>query len=172
MPIRFRCCYCDKLLGIARRKAGSVVDCPHCSEKLIVPTPDAEAEAASPEEEAQESAEDNALASRGGGAQLFENGFDGLLHPASTSPVPEAPTHPSPTWATKTAPPLAYQPPRFLDPPPLPPAPHVPHVPYVPPPPPGIFISSTKLTLLGILSMVLLAAVFLAGYFASKMGRH
>ena len=40
MPIRFRCVYCDKLLGIARRKAGAVVDCPHCAEKLIVPTPD------------------------------------------------------------------------------------------------------------------------------------
>ena len=167
MPIRFRCCYCDKLLGIARRKAGTVVDCPHCSEKLIVPTPDLEGEAASPEEEARDSAEDSALASAGGGAQLFENGdFDVLLHPSPTLPMPERPTQPSPTLVTRTAPPLSYQPPRFLDPPPPPLAP------YVPPPPPGIFISSTKLTLLSILSMVLLAAVFLAGYFASsRMGK-
>jgi phage FluMu protein Com len=44
MPIRFRCVYCDKLLGIARRKAGSVVNCPQCNQPLIVPTPDAEPE--------------------------------------------------------------------------------------------------------------------------------
>jgi phage FluMu protein Com len=42
MPIRFRCVYCDKLLGIARRKAGAVVNCPQCGQPLIVPTPEAE----------------------------------------------------------------------------------------------------------------------------------
>ena len=45
MPIRFRCVYCDKLLGIARRKAGAVVNCPQCQQPLIVPTPEPEAEA-------------------------------------------------------------------------------------------------------------------------------
>jgi hypothetical protein len=40
MPIRFRCVYCDKLLGIARRKAGAVVNCPQCQQPLIVPTPE------------------------------------------------------------------------------------------------------------------------------------
>jgi len=44
MPIRFRCVYCDKLLGIARRKAGSVVNCPQCRQPLIVPTPEPEPE--------------------------------------------------------------------------------------------------------------------------------
>ncbi|MEZ6141612.1 MAG: hypothetical protein R3B84_13655 [Zavarzinella sp.] len=39
MPIKFRCVYCDKLLGIATRKAGTTVDCPQCSNALIVPTP-------------------------------------------------------------------------------------------------------------------------------------
>ena len=42
MPIRFRCVYCDKLLGIAKRKAGAVVDCPQCKQPLIVPTPEPE----------------------------------------------------------------------------------------------------------------------------------
>lgn len=42
MPIRFRCVYCDKLLGIARRKAGAVVNCPQCGQPLIVPTPEPE----------------------------------------------------------------------------------------------------------------------------------
>ena len=44
MPIRFRCVYCDKLLGIARRKAGAVVNCPQCGQPLIVPTPEPEPE--------------------------------------------------------------------------------------------------------------------------------
>ena len=30
MPIRFRCAYCNQLMGIAHRKAGSVVRCPTC----------------------------------------------------------------------------------------------------------------------------------------------
>ena len=42
MPIRFRCAHCDKLLGIARRKAGSIVNCPQCGQPLIVPTPEEE----------------------------------------------------------------------------------------------------------------------------------
>jgi hypothetical protein len=50
MPIRFRCVYCDKLLGIARRKAGTIINCPHCAEKLIVPTPDPADTAAEPDE--------------------------------------------------------------------------------------------------------------------------
>ena len=37
MPIRFRCAYCNQLLGIARRKAGTVVRCPTCSGQVIVP---------------------------------------------------------------------------------------------------------------------------------------
>ena len=38
MPIRFRCAYCNQLLGIARRKAGTVVRCPGCSGQVVVPT--------------------------------------------------------------------------------------------------------------------------------------
>jgi hypothetical protein len=38
MPIRFRCAYCNKLLGIAKRKAGTVVRCPGCSGQVVVPT--------------------------------------------------------------------------------------------------------------------------------------
>jgi DNA-directed RNA polymerase subunit RPC12/RpoP len=37
MPIQFRCGACQQLLGIAKRKAGSVVDCPTCRTKTIVP---------------------------------------------------------------------------------------------------------------------------------------
>ncbi len=37
MPIRFRCAYCNQLLGIAKRKAGSVVRCPTCAGQVVVP---------------------------------------------------------------------------------------------------------------------------------------
>lgn len=38
MPIQFRCGSCQQLLGIAKRKAGSMVDCPTCSHKTLVPS--------------------------------------------------------------------------------------------------------------------------------------
>ncbi len=37
MPIRFRCAYCNQLLGISRRKAGTVVRCPTCAGQVVVP---------------------------------------------------------------------------------------------------------------------------------------
>ena len=39
MPIRFRCNSCNRLLGIARRKAGSETKCPHCGASITVPLP-------------------------------------------------------------------------------------------------------------------------------------
>lgn len=44
MPIRFRCRYCNQLMGIARRKAGMTVKCPSCHAQVVVPQADAEAE--------------------------------------------------------------------------------------------------------------------------------
>jgi DNA-directed RNA polymerase subunit RPC12/RpoP len=38
MPIQFRCASCQQLLGIAKRKAGSLVDCPTCQGKTLVPS--------------------------------------------------------------------------------------------------------------------------------------
>ena len=40
MPIRFRCAYCNQLMGIAKRKVGQVVTCPKCGGQVVVPTPD------------------------------------------------------------------------------------------------------------------------------------
>jgi hypothetical protein len=37
VPIRFRCTNCDQLMGIARRKAGSLVRCPACRSEIAVP---------------------------------------------------------------------------------------------------------------------------------------
>lgn len=39
MPIRFRCSHCNRLLGIARRKAGTEIRCPHCDRGVTVPRP-------------------------------------------------------------------------------------------------------------------------------------
>ena len=39
MPIRFRCSYCNRLLGIATRKAGTETTCPHCGYTITVPVP-------------------------------------------------------------------------------------------------------------------------------------
>jgi hypothetical protein len=40
MPIRFRCPHCHQLLGIARRKSGSMVHCPTCNASVLVPAAD------------------------------------------------------------------------------------------------------------------------------------
>lgn len=40
MPIRFRCPHCSRLLGIARRKAGTRINCPQCAAAVTVPVPD------------------------------------------------------------------------------------------------------------------------------------
>jgi phage FluMu protein Com len=40
MPIKFRCKYCNQLMGIARRKAGTDVNCPTCNGLLRVPFQD------------------------------------------------------------------------------------------------------------------------------------
>ena len=40
MPIRFRCQHCHQLMGIARRKAGTVVSCPTCRGQVVVPSPE------------------------------------------------------------------------------------------------------------------------------------
>ena len=37
MPIKFKCPSCDQMLGIARRKSGSVISCPRCSYPATVP---------------------------------------------------------------------------------------------------------------------------------------
>lgn len=63
MPIRFRCAYCNQLMGIATRKAGTVVTCPKCAGQVVVPTPDPEQAA---EEERQRRAAGPA------GAAVFE----------------------------------------------------------------------------------------------------
>src|SRR5262245_4863969 len=85
MPIRFRCVYCDKLLGIARRKAGSVVNCPQCKQPLIVPTPEPE-----PEKTAAAASGSSTSVPPPAGGKLFErDDFDDLLAGGATIRTPE-----------------------------------------------------------------------------------
>ncbi len=51
MPIRFRCRHCNQLMGIARRKAGTAVQCPTCHAQVIVPQPGLEDRAEPPVEQ-------------------------------------------------------------------------------------------------------------------------
>ena len=49
MSIRFRCAYCNQLMAIGTRKAGSVVHCTKCHNALVVPAPENSAGAAAPQ---------------------------------------------------------------------------------------------------------------------------
>jgi hypothetical protein len=94
MPIRFRCAYCNQLLGIARRKAGTVVRCPTCAGQVVVPTPEAEEEVVPTPQ-----------APKGG---LFERSdFDNLFEPLEPAPLPSPAGAPQPAPAAAPAPPPA-----------------------------------------------------------------
>jgi hypothetical protein len=87
MPIRFRCVYCNQLLGISRRKAGTVVRCTSCQGQLIVPDPsDPATEAAGPNEAAP-SAEPSARTEAparpdpAAGGVFEDSMFDAFLEP-------------------------------------------------------------------------------------------
>jgi hypothetical protein len=84
MPIRFRCVYCDKLLGIAKRKAGAVVNCPQCGQPLIVPTPE-------PEPEATAAATQPASPPPNPGKLFEQDDFDVLLEGDATFRSPDPP---------------------------------------------------------------------------------
>jgi DNA-directed RNA polymerase subunit RPC12/RpoP len=165
MPIRFRCAYCNQLLGIAHRKAGRVVRCPTCSGQVVVPNPDPE----------RDEAEDVAAVN----PNLFEaSDIDEVLampQPVLAAPgaAPARPAPPDGAWGTHGEP--AYVPPRPVLPPPAPPPPSAPPpAPAVmaPPQPPGLFLSPTRATLLVVGGILSLAAAFGAGLLVGKFMLH
>ncbi len=147
MPIRFRCQYCNQLLGIARRKAGQKVECPTCHAQLQVPTNEAPAQA-------------QAAAPAARPAPLFEHSdFGDFLRPQAEEPAP-APPPPPPA-----PPPVPDNPPGYdfdrLD------------AAGVPPAPPGrpaggIFLSPAQATLLTVAGVFLLALAFGAGLLVGR----
>ena len=158
MPIRFRCVYCDKLLGIAKRKAGAVVNCPQCGQPLIVPTPE-------PEPEPTAAASQPSGPPKGP-AKLFEqDDFDVLLEGDATFRTPDPPPAPK---RLKAPPPLApanqLPPPSFAAERTLPPA-----TPKALPDSSGVVLSTGMLILALVAVFVLLGAAFGGGLLVGRM---
>jgi|SRR5207245_6047221 len=161
MPIRFRCAYCNQLLGIARRKAGTIVRCPTCAGQVVVPAAEA------PEPESQPGEQEQLVFER--------SDFEDLLNPDQPQAVPEEPkskvltsaeevvalTTPAPApgnpWAAQAEP-------AYAAPAPAPVAEPAEAVQAN-----GIFISRVRATLLMVLAVVALALAFgggvLLGYY-------
>ena len=143
MPIRFRCVYCDKLLGIARRKAGAVVNCPQCQQPRIVPTPE-------PEPEATASGEPNKLFERDDIEEMFDPNPDQTYRGPAEMPVP-APVR-------TAAPPASF--------------PSVPQQRATTVSPKaaatGLVLTTGKLIVLGVVVLALVGGAFLGGYLIGK----
>jgi hypothetical protein len=152
MPIRFRCAYCNQLLGIAHRKAGTVVRCPTCNGKVVVPTPPALP----------------AGAEKPIGSQpemIFErNDFDELLGPADGKGA-----SPNPKDQVLTAASLPDIPDDFAPGPAGPLPQHVARLELAPVGPPGaprgIVLSPAKATLLTVAAAAGAVALFVIGLF-------
>src|SRR5437764_15144867 len=103
MPIRFRCAYCNQLMGIARRKAGTVVRCPTCAGQVVVPNTDTEGE---PDGTARQPAPaEPPLFERSD----FDEVFDAPKKPAPrpmAAPRPPVPAAPAGAWGTQAEPEL------------------------------------------------------------------
>jgi hypothetical protein len=178
MPIRFRCVYCDQLLGIARRKAGAVVNCPSCARPLIVPEPapvgvepealpapngshpgTAPAPQRSPPPRLARQVDDTIEPGPElePAAGVFErDDFDVLLQPLLPETAGPAPTEPPRTVTTG---PSAFAAALVLEP--------------EPPPPPaaGIVLSPAKATWLAVIAVLALAVAFAAGLFVGLLLR-
>src|SRR5437870_12831859 len=111
MPIRFRCAYCNQLMGIARRKAGTVIRCPNCAGQVIVPNPEPGAEEppghlapqpAAPQPSLQENAplfEGSDFDTLFGGGVTGTGGFEPRPFPIPTPPPSTVPPRPLPLTA-------------------------------------------------------------------------
>jgi hypothetical protein len=142
MPIRFRCAYCSQLMGIARRKAGTVVRCPKCAGQVVVPVP--------------ESGRPHGGAN--GAGQVFEQSDFDRFFQQEANPGQPAPPAPAP---------MQQQAPVFPVNPSAEPGFDVePVQPYAIGP--GIFLSPGKLAILGAAVVILMGASFLLGLFLGR----
>lgn len=94
MPIRFRCAYCNQLMGIATRKAGKVITCPQCAGQVVVPKPDPDSVPDEPAKGPHEMLEDEEL------AQLLEmsqeeSGPHAVAAPMAAKAPSSVPSRPS-----------------------------------------------------------------------------
>jgi phage FluMu protein Com len=175
MPINFRCPTCDRTLSIARRKAGSEVQCPKCGNQVKVPAKAGVAVPSNPHKNALEN------------MPLFERAdFEALLDPGqSVKPLPrvtppKAPSAPS-AFEFDNQPNAS---PLVKVSAPLPPLPVV----LTPKPLPlpenvaesaelevaeidGVIVTSTRMIWIAALIAVLLAVSFAVGYFLGRATR-
>jgi phage FluMu protein Com len=157
MPIRFRCAYCNQLMGIARRKAGTVVRCPKCAGQLVVPVPESYEED-SPENSQQAGPNPPGQAQAGqakAGAGVFEQSDFAKVFdhgPAAGPQMLHPPTIPNPATAN----------PR---PPANPGLPEYEAVPLGPAksPPRGVFLTSSVLAVVSALVVILMGMAFFLG---------
>jgi hypothetical protein len=154
MPIRFRCPYCSQLLGIARRKAGTKVECPTCHAQVLVPHFDSSGEVPSPPAPAPRSAP-----VRSQPEPLFEaSDFDDFLRPPNAA-APAAPAAPP------VVPSVPDRQPAFdverLDPSAL-------GGPAATRPQGGVFLTAAQATALTVAAVFLLAIAFGAGLLVGR----
>lgn len=140
MPIRFRCRFCNQLMGISRRKAGMTVQCPTCHAQVVVPQDDPENKAEPPPAQPIPDAP----------APLFERSdFEAFLqNPVAEKPaVPKAPQQQPLAFATEMPSSPSLQPSA---------AGSRLH-------PPGLVLSPTQATWLTVVVILLVALAFGAG---------
>ncbi len=161
MPIRFRCVYCNQLMGIARRKAGTVVRCPSCASQVTVPNLSSEkpadkpARSPAPSEPAQ---------------PIFERSdFDEVFNPGGVHTRPAA----APAPSLGPAAPLPSPAPAAFLKEPLPPTSYpdqgpgtatVPAPETAAPRKPGVWLTPGMLTLLSVGVIVALMLFFALGF--------
>ncbi len=155
MPIRFRCVFCNQLMGISRRKVGTVVRCPVCASSVTVPDqPEVHADAGSSErgKRTQEQAAKPPLFEQSDFDQLFN-----APHvPARPAPAPIQPFH---AESVDPAPPnLQALPENGTVVPPT--SDYSPH---------GILITRKRATLLCVAVVVAVAAAFVLGLWVATL---
>jgi ribosomal protein S27E len=154
MPIRFRCAYCNQLLGIARRKANQVVRCPTCAGEVVVPEP----EGGDEEPEPQQVPANQPVFERSDFEDLFNDPV--VAGPAAKPLPPPQPAPPPPLPAAPPAP--AWNPSSggALD---------VDRMSQRPAPqPPGVVLSPAKATVLTVVVILALAVAFGAGWLVGR----
>jgi hypothetical protein len=171
MPIRFRCAYCNQLLGIARRKAGTVVRCPTCAGQVVVPSADAADAADEPQQQGE-----RPLFERSDFDDLFNNPqpvAGSAEQPTAGAPAPKkktgvtaagtaAPPAPAPApeeaWGTHADPAVEAEPVGRSGAVPV----------FEPPRQQGIVLSPAKATILTVVVVVGLAVAFAAGLLVGR----
>jgi hypothetical protein len=142
MPIRFRCRHCNQLMGISRRKAGTMVHCPTCHTEVLVPQPESEDKPAPPP--AQPIADAPAPLFERSDFEAFLN--NPVVEKPAVSAAPAAPLPPSPFETEIPASPSYSKPSGSLR-----------------TTPPGLVLSPTQATWLTVAVILLVAFAFGAG---------